>query len=91
VKAHIFVAALAFLLDRFLERRLKDAEVDLSSTEALQALETVRWVRFKVNTELVKDGVTPGSARARRVLAALKIKAEDRRPPTPPEGDGTVM
>ena len=35
VEAHIFIAALAFLLHRMLEKKLKAAGLDLSATEAL--------------------------------------------------------
>ena len=41
VRAHIFVAALALLVQRLLERRLEEAGVDLSPARALQALATV--------------------------------------------------
>jgi transposase len=87
VKAHIFVAALAFLIERMLERTLKDAGVPLSAQAALEALKTVRHVQFRVNG---KDygGVTPGSARARQVLKSLKLT--NHRPPTPPEDDQTT-
>ncbi|MGH9578976.1 MAG: IS1634 family transposase, partial [Terriglobales bacterium] len=44
VRAHVFVAALAFLLDRALEKRLRSAKSSLSSPAAWQALETVRCV-----------------------------------------------
>ncbi len=89
MKAHIFIAALAFLFDRFIERRLKDAKVNLSSTEALQAVETIRRISFKINGE-IRIGVTPGCGRARQVLAALGIK--DRTPPgPPPQGQDRVM
>src|SRR5712692_3969352 len=44
VEAHIFVASLAFLLHRAIEKHLKAAEQDLSATEALQVLRTVRVV-----------------------------------------------
>jgi len=84
VRAHIFVAALSFLLQRVLERRLKEAGAGLSAVEALGAAKTVRWVRFKVDGDGGRVGVTPGSPRAQQVLAALRIK--DRRPPQPPEG-----
>lgn len=87
VRAHIFVAALAFLLDRMLERALRDAKVNLSSTAAWRALETVRHVCFRVNGE-TKTGVTPGSQQARQVLRALKLS--DVRPPIPPEGENTT-
>ena len=41
VQAHIFVAALAFLLHRAIEKKLKAARLDLSATEALTALKSV--------------------------------------------------
>ncbi len=44
VRAHIFVAALAFLIDRMLERALGDAHVNVSSTAAWTALQTIRDV-----------------------------------------------
>jgi transposase len=88
VRAHIFVAALAFLIERMLERALKDASVPLSAQAALMALQTIRHVRVQVDAE-ERTGVTPGSARARQVLKALKIT--DRRPPTPSAGPPTTM
>jgi transposase len=87
VRSHIFIAALAFLLDRMLERALRDAKVNLSATTAWQALQTIRHVRFRVNGE-IKTGVTPGSSQARQILQALKIT--DLRPPTPPLGQETT-
>jgi transposase len=83
VRAHIFVAALAFLLERMLERALQDARVSLSTQAALTALQTIRCVRFRVAGE-ERTGVAPGSPHARQVLRALNITA--LRPPTPPEG-----
>lgn len=67
VKAHILVAALAFLIERMLERALKDAGVSLSARSALEALKTIRLVQFRVDGEL-RNGVTPGAQRARQVL-----------------------
>jgi len=88
VKAHIFVAALAFLIERMLERALKDAGLTLSAVSALEALQTIRHVQFRVDGQS-RSGVTPGSARARQVLKALKLA--DHRPPPPPPGDETTM
>jgi len=89
VEAHIFVAALAFLLHRAIEKKLKAADSDLSSTEALQVLKTVRVVDFKLGADQSKRSVTRGTERATRVLDALGIT--DLAPPTPPEGDTTVV
>jgi transposase len=46
VKAHIFVAALALLVQRLLGKRLREANVHLSPARAIQVLSTVRLVTF---------------------------------------------
>ena len=88
VKAHIFVAALSFLIDRMLERALRDAGSKLSAKAAWDALKTIRQVEFRVNGRR-RRGLTPGSSRAREVLNVLKLT--DYRPPKPPEDDETTM
>jgi len=88
VRAHIFVAALALLLTRLLERRLKEAAVNLSAEQALRALSSVRFVSFKVGGA-PRTGVSAGSPQARRVLKALGIV--ETRPPTAPKGDEVTM
>jgi transposase len=88
VRAHIFVAALALLLHTLLERRLQEAEVDMSAPEALQAVEVIRHVTFKLHAEH-RSGVSAASARAQEVLVALKIT--NLRPPSPPRDAATVV
>jgi transposase len=88
VKAHIFVAALALLLQTLLQQRLQEAKVNLSAPEALQTLTTIRHVTFKVNQEQ-RCGVSAASARAQQVLRALNIT--QLRPPTPPVEEPTVV
>jgi transposase len=89
VKAHIFVAALALLVQRLLGRRLQGAGVDLSPERALQALSTVRLVSFHLEGQGERSGITGGCPDARLVLKALKLA--DQRPPAAPEGEETVM
>lgn len=89
VQAHIFVAALAFLLHRALEKKLKAAGLDLSATEALQALRSVRVVDLTLADGRPKCCVTRGSERAARILTALGIT--QRQPPTPTGRGKTVM
>lgn len=89
VAAHIFVAALAFLLHRALEKKLKAAGLDLSATEALQTLRTVRVVDFLLGTGQPKRSVTRGTARAARILTALGLTELD--PPASPKAADTVM
>jgi len=89
VEAHIFVAALAFLLHRALEKKLKAAGLDLSATEALQALRTVRAVEIHLGDGRTKRSVTRGTARATGILSALGITDLD--PPSPPKEGATIM
>jgi transposase len=78
VEAHLFVAALAFSLDRALEKKLKAAGLDLSSKEAWQILRTVRVVEIDVGQGKPQQSVTRDTGRAARVLKALDLR--DLRP-----------
>ena len=89
VKAHIFVAALALLVQRLLNRRLEEAGIDFSTERAREALQTVRLVTFRMDDRPERRGVSGGCPDARRVLKALKVT--EMKPPTPPEGEETVM
>jgi transposase len=88
VEAHIFIASLAFLLHRAIEKKLKAAGQDLSATEALQTLRTVRVVDLKLAAAKTKRCVARGTARAAQILEALGIT--DLEPPTPAGGAVTV-
>src|SRR5271163_100733 len=88
VQAHIYVAALAFLLHRAIEKKLKAARLDLSATEALTALKSVRVVDINLG-DTAKRSVTTGTNRAAAVLRALGITELD--PSTPPQPGETVM
>ena len=88
VKAHILVAALSFLIERMLERALRDAGVNLSAQAALESLKTIRHVQFRIAGQL-RSGTTPGSSRARQVLKSLKLT--DHRPPPAPAAAETTM
>jgi transposase len=82
-QAHIFVAALAFLLHRAIEKKLKAAPLDLSAAEALTALKSVRLVDIALGDGTTKRSVTHGSQRAATVLRAPGLIELD--PPTPPQ------
>ena len=76
VEAHIFVAALAFLIDRAIEKKLKSAGVLMSAGPALQALRTIHVVDIDVAGD-IKRGATAGTPQAQRVLSALAIAHTD--------------
>jgi hypothetical protein len=82
------VAFLALLLQRLLTKRLKEAEVDLSAPHALQAVETIRVVEFKVGRQK-RQGTSRGSAQARQVLKALGVT--ETKPPVPAEGSRKIV
>lgn len=90
VRAHVLVAALALACDRVLQRKLRQAGLELlSSRAAWAALETVSLVEFELPGGQTKAGVCvngeeggPGSE-AYQVLQALGAKLEA---PQPPEG-----
>jgi transposase len=77
VQAHVFVASLAFLIDRALEKKLKSAGLDISSREAWQLLKTVRVVEIGVGSETTARSVTKGSGRAEKILRLLGLKNLD--------------
>lgn len=89
VKAHIFVAALALLVQRLLGRRLEEAGVDLSVERAMEALSTVRLVSLRLEDQTERRGVSGGCPDARRVMKALRLT--ELNPPPPPKGGETVM
>jgi len=88
VQAHVFVAALALLLDRALEKQLRAAGSPLSSPFAWQALETIRCVELDLGSRR-KLCVTRGNQNAHEVLRILGITQLD--PPTPEKGQESLM
>ncbi len=89
VKAHIFVAALALLVQRLLGRRLEEAGDRLLRGAGHGGLSTVRLVTFRLEDQAERRGVSGGCPDARRVLKALKLT--ELKPPSPPAGEETVM
>ena len=87
-RTHSFVAALAFLIHRAIEKKLKDAGLDLSATQALEALKSVRVVDIDLGNGTTKRSVTKGTQRAAAVLRALAVT--ELNPAAPPKGDQTV-
>ena len=88
-EAHLFVAALAFLLQKALDKKLKVAGLDISPPHALQALRTVRVVDIALGHDKTKRSVTRGSGRCVPVLKALGIT--DLEPPEPPKDEEEVV
>ena len=65
-----------------------NSRIDLSATEALTALKSVRVVDIDLGDGATKRSVTAGTNRAATVLRALGIGKID--PPNPPQAGQTV-
>ncbi len=89
VKAHIFVAALALLVQRLLHRRLEQAGIDFSPERAMQAVSTLRLVTLRLDDQSQRRGASGGCPDARRVLKAVGVA--ELKPPDPPDSENTVM
>lgn len=76
VQGHVFVAALAFLLHRALEKKLKAAGLGMSATQALKALSTIHVVDIVLGAQH-KQSTTQGTKQAQSVLSALGISNLD--------------
>ena len=77
------------VLHRAIEKKLKTARLDLSATEALTALKSVRVVDIDLGDGTTKRSVTRGTQRAAAVLRALGITDLD--PPIPPQPGQTIV
>jgi transposase len=88
VQAHVFVAALALLLDRALEKSLRAARSRLSTPFIWQALEMIRCVEVDVGQRR-KICVTRGNKHVAEALRILGITQLD--PPVPPEDQPWLM
>jgi len=73
---------------RALDKKLKAAQLDLSATDALRALRTVRVVDLHLAGGAVRRIVTRGSPRAAQILKAVGVT--DRNPPVPHPDNQTV-
>ncbi len=89
VRANVFVAALALLLDRALEKTLRTAGRQLSSPFAWQALETIRFVEVQLGQQRSKSCVPLGNKHAAEVRRLLGITQLD--PPSPRENQPCLM
>jgi hypothetical protein len=74
VRAHIFVAALAFLLHRAIEKKLKAAGIDLSATEALTRAQISTRRRHRSRRRLNQASRHQANPAAAAVLRALGIR-----------------
>lgn len=76
-------------IHRAIEKKLKSAGLDLSATEALFALKSLRVVDIALADGSTKRCVTQPTQRVAAILRALGISAI--KPPTPPQHDKIIL
>jgi transposase len=72
VQAHVFICVLALLLERLLDRKLKEAKIDLSARKALEKLKSIKVVSNRVGNLDLKY-VTPTTEALNKILATCGI------------------
>jgi len=87
VEGHVFVASLALLIHRGIEKKLKSAGPDLSATEALAALKSLRVVDIALVPRRHQTSASPSQRSASRAYCGSLTP----KPPTPPHRDKTVL
>ena len=48
VRSHVFICVLAYLIEKFLEKKLKQSSTSVSPQKALQKLKSIRMVRYTI-------------------------------------------
>jgi len=48
VRGHVFICVLAYLIEKFIEKKLKQSQLTLSTQKALQKIKTIRMVRYTI-------------------------------------------
>lgn len=77
VKGHVMVCVLAYLIEKILEKSLKEANLSLSPREALDYLSTLRLVENKISGQHLFCVTTP-SQEHRQILKSVGIKSLPR-------------
>jgi transposase len=77
VKGHVIVCVLAYLIEKILEKSLKEANLSLSPREALDYLSTLRLVENKISGQHLFC-VTAPSKEHRQILKSVGIKSIPR-------------
>ena len=54
VRGHVFFCVLAYLIEKFIEKKLKQSQLTLSTQKALQILKPLRMVRYSVMNKQVQ-------------------------------------
>lgn len=79
VKGHVFVCVLAFLLERLIEKKLQNANIDMTASMAFEKLESIKLVQYRLfNQEFYKT--TKPEEEQLKIFSALGAPSFSRVP-----------
>ena len=81
VRAHVFICVLSYLLEKIMEKKMRQANLEITAREALDALDDIRVAKNQIGPKTL---LCPAQAsyQHRRILNALGIKNIPRILPT---------
>jgi len=79
VRGHVFICVLAYLIEKFIEKKLKQAQLALSTQKALQKLISIRMVRYTLMKKSVCK-ITDVTKEQNEIFNALGISEVPKLP-----------
>jgi len=77
VRAHVFICVLSYLLEKILEKRMREAHLDMTAREALDKLDDIRIAKNQIGPRILLCPVQ-GKTEHRKILNAVGIKSIPR-------------
>ena len=81
VRAHVFICVLSYLLEKIIEKRLIEADLDLTAREALDKLDDIRLAKNQIGKRVFLCPAQ-GDHQHRRILDAMGVEKIPRILPT---------
>jgi len=81
VRAHVFICVLSYLLEKIIEKRMRQAHLNITAREALDKLDDIRLAKNQIGKRVFLCPVE-GNAEHKRILDAIGVKKIPRILPT---------
>jgi len=81
VRAHVFICVLSYLLEKIIEKRMRQAHLNITAREALDKLDDIRLAKNQIGKRVFLCPVE-GDAEHKRILDAIGVKKIPRILPT---------
>jgi len=81
VRAHVFICVLSYLLEKIIEKRMRQAHLNITAREALDKLDDIRLAKNQIGKRVFLCPVE-GNAQHKRILDAIGVKKIPRILPT---------